>query len=71
MEQLLTLPDVAIRYVSSGGDWTTEREKSKEDIVWVLVLEGKIGIEVDAFELSSPRQRIDCGSTESVLSTIR
>ncbi|MFN3632836.1 helix-turn-helix domain-containing protein [Exiguobacterium profundum] len=50
MEQLLTLPDVAIRYVSSSGDWTTEREESKEDIVWVLVLEGKIGIEVDAFE---------------------
>ena len=50
MEQLLTLPDVAIRYVSSNGDWTTEREESVEDIVWVLVLEGKIGIEVDAFE---------------------
>ena len=50
MEQLLTLPDVTIHYVSSIGDWTTEREESVEDIVWVLVLGGKIGIEVDVFE---------------------
>ncbi|WP_321284625.1 helix-turn-helix transcriptional regulator [Exiguobacterium profundum] len=50
MEQLLTLPDVTIHYVSFIGDWTTEREESVEDIVWVLVLGGKIGIEVDVFE---------------------
>ncbi|WP_337873819.1 AraC family transcriptional regulator [Exiguobacterium sp.] len=50
MEQLLTLPDITIRYMSSNEDWATEREESVEDIVWVLVLEGKIGIEVDAFE---------------------
>lgn len=50
MEQLLTLPDVTIRYMSSNEEWTTEREESVEDIVWVLVLEGKIGIGVDAFE---------------------
>ncbi|WP_214817545.1 helix-turn-helix domain-containing protein [Exiguobacterium sp. s59] len=50
MEQLFTLPDITIRYMSSNEDWTTEREESLEDIVWVLVLEGKIGIGVDAFE---------------------
>ncbi|MBG0916996.1 hypothetical protein [Exiguobacterium sp. SRB7LM] len=44
MEQLLTLPDVTIHYVSSIGDWTTEREESVENIVWVLVLGGKSGL---------------------------